>query len=157
MHRLYHGPQVLLHDGTRVSPGACILELHLANTRLPHSNGEPVAGQAYLWQLSGELKRDLKALATAARARQLPDFVALYGVTSMGPGARHLGFELLAAPDHLATSLVAWWQRVLKRVFHPAGRYRHREKRRRPLIAWMSWVTLLGVYGDRASRKCGML
>jgi hypothetical protein len=48
-------------------------------------------------------------------------------------------------------------QRVLKRAFHLTGRYRHGEKRRQPLIAWMSWVTLLGLYGDRASRKRGML
>jgi peptidoglycan-N-acetylglucosamine deacetylase len=148
--QIYQGPQVRLRDGTRVTPGVCILELHIANTRLQDYTCKPAATCSYLWTLSRACTRDLKALATAAREGQLPDFAALYGLTSMAPGARRLGFELLPAPDHLGTTIIAWWQRMLTRVFHPTGRYRHRGKRRRPMMVWMSYVALLELYGHQA-------
>ncbi len=143
----YHGQPVHLSDGKTVTPGSKILELHLVNSRmrdLAAADDSPV-------ELDVALRKEYEKLAEAAKRGDIPDFQAVFGMTLLSPIVRRFGFDVLLAPDTRQNRLIAGWQRILRSVFHPTGRFR---RKRRPLyIYWMSRDKLIELYawGERTA------
>jgi hypothetical protein len=136
----YHGQPVHLSDGQTVTPGSTILELHLVNSRMRDittADESPVAVET-------ALRQEYKLLAQAAGRGDIPDFTAVFGMTLLSPLVRRFGFDVLPAPDTFQNRMIARWQRILRSVFHPTGRFR---RTKRPLfIYWMSKEKLIELY-----------
>jgi hypothetical protein len=140
----YEGPKVQLDSGHEIQPGDPVLEIHFVNTKMREYAGEA----SPLWAISKAFRAEFRALARAAAEKQVPDFVVLYAVTLMGPGARRLGFELHPTEDTLGNRWIAWWEKVLKAIFHPTGSFRS-EGPTLPETAWMPREVLLKKHGPR--------
>jgi hypothetical protein len=121
--RRYGGHTVVLSDGTTISPGDPVGELHLSNRdtlrqQIICENRVKAGINA-----RRELRRDLAVLARSVATRQdLAEVKAFYAVTMLYHGARVLGFE-----DHefKANRMLRWLytlgEGLLLAMYHPAG------------------------------------
>ena len=136
---------VTLDDGTRISPGDPVGELHFENRAIERF--DPVA-----WLTAGfEAGRaDLVALAGWAE-RQPPGLepVAYHGATILWPIARRFGFEIHDRRRTFRVRLEDWYDRGILARWAPAGRDRLRRGRGALLTrdAWLSANELRRRYG----------
>jgi MFS family permease len=112
---LYRGQPVSLPDGTHITRGDPIIELHMNNRAL-------AAGAEHgPFELLALLEGDLRALAAWAAQPDAPPFHALHGLTLLSRAAPRLGFTLRPRP----VTLVAWFDRFfmtgLLALYHVRG------------------------------------
>lgn len=142
----HSGPLVTLADGTVISPGDPVGELHLDNRRVAALHAEGRAGFRYrreVFRLLPVLARDLE---TRPEYRAIN---AVCGASLFWAEAGLAGFENrpLAA---FTRWWLGWWERFLLVRYHPAGRRRLEQGRRTELRQlWISRRTLLERYGSR--------
>jgi MFS family permease len=113
----YHGRPIDLPDGTHVSNGDPVLEIHFSNQHLLEAST-----RVGLFELLHMIGEDMSALA---RWTQQPDFPAhiqvIYGVSLLYRGASRLGFTLRERPK----TLLAWFDRIfmtgLLVLYHEQG------------------------------------
>ncbi len=139
----HHGAPVSLSDGSVISAGDQILELHLINYRLREvmQLGDSLASNELTL-----LRQEYAALARLAQCGEIPDFKAVYGMTLLSPLVRRLGFEVFPAPPTLGNRLIAAWQDVLRRAFYSTGRTG--KNKRSLVIYWMPKATLIDLFGS---------
>lgn len=133
----YRGPPVRLADGTVIGRGDRIVELHLANRRLPALRQE--CGYS-TWKLVHELRSDLAALGGLIARREIEPVVALHGVSLIGAAGATLGFEVRELPHTWRTAFIRYFGTGIDAVYHPAGlaRLAGRVRERWPAEVWMS-------------------
>ena len=140
----HRGPRVTLADGTVVSPGDPVGELHLDNRRVAALHTEGRAGLRYrreVFRLLPVLARDLE---TRPEYRAIN---AVCGASLFWAEAVLAGFENRRLPAFTRWWL-GWWERFLLVRYHPAGRRRLDQGRRTELRQlWISRRTLLERYG----------
>ena len=128
--RRYRGKQLLLPDGTTLQKGDMVGELHLNNDVLQQisNNTEPARlGLLALEKTLQSLPAMAKWIAANPRYRKIK---AITGLTILHRGSQFLGFSTFDVSP-LARRLVQWYEGLLLMIFHPAGRRRfiqHRKK-----------------------------
>ncbi|HEY7791523.1 MAG TPA: hypothetical protein VIC33_13475 [Vicinamibacterales bacterium] len=127
------GLALILPDGTRISPGDPLLELHLWNERLPRADTVSTLGRG--GSLRSRLDWSLEALARYLSEESGPDEVCAchalfrFHLGSRRPGfvrvMRQLGFtvanDLPSSPARLAAE--HGYVRALQWTYHPVGPY----------------------------------
>lgn len=141
--RAHHwGHRLTLADGTVVSRGDAVLELHFDNRGVSAMAG---ARGWNPWETVGRVEEDLKALAELATADQANPVRALHGVTLFASPGRRLGFELHPVPHTWSWALQRFYLIALLPIYHRDG-WREFERMRRnrwPAELWMSVNQLL--------------
>lgn len=139
----YHGRPITLPDGTTISRGDLVYELHLNNQQLARAEGD--------LGLIPQLRADLRALAAwVRRSGSLPGPRALYGFSLMSPGARRLGFTTRDRPLTLKVRLDRFFLVGLLALYNVRGVERLRRGttyRHYPQEIWMSLDELMRRYG----------
>jgi len=142
--RAHHwGPRLMLKDGTVVSRGDAVLELHFDNRGLMRMTN---AGTWNPWDAIERIDNDLDALRDVLAAGSHDSVRALHGVTLFASPGRRLGFELYPVPHTWAWSLQRFYMIALLPIYHPDG-WREFDRMRRdrwPAELWMSVNGLLG-------------
>lgn len=160
----YRGPLTALRDGTIVTPGDWVVELHFDNRRLLQlwlaelpsatpslqhdSSGTKRARLGVPWELLRRARDDLTELAGRVTRGELADVKALVGITLFARAGRRLGFEVHPLPSTWYSRLQQFFFVGLVAIYHPLGwhiaeRYRERAW---PGRAWMSIPQLLQHY-----------
>ncbi len=102
-------------EGTTISAGDPILELHFNNTWLASlGSGTP-------WLLMKQLHADLLILQQLLTRRAFSDVAALHGTTLFGAPARRFGFEVDACPRTPGVQLERYFMAGLILQYHPDG------------------------------------
>jgi len=148
----WRGRPITLPDGTHVTRGDLVVELHVNNRAL----GEVLA-HASDWRLLPLIADDLRALAGAAGTPVFPREVrAVYGFTLLSRAAPRLGFTVRSRPH----TVRAWLDRVflmgLLPLYNPRGLDRLQQGTiytSYPAEVWMSCDELLRRYGAGDSQR----
>jgi peptidoglycan-N-acetylglucosamine deacetylase len=138
----HRGAPVRLEDGTRVSPGDAIIELHFDNGALMRASSDAAWNP---WETMTTLDADLTELASIIADGSVGPVRALYGVTLFAVPGRRLGFELHPVPHTLTWSLRRYFLIGLLPIYHHDG-WREFDRMRRdrwPAELWMSISTLV--------------
>jgi len=150
----YRGPVVELTDGTIVSPGDAIAELHFDNANIAAQLSAPnVPGRetAWAWRI---VKWAISDLTVLAQERKLPAEVkALHGVTIIARGCRRAGFEVRELPRTRGNDLVRFFMLGLMTIYNPDGK-RHLsivDPNVYPAEIWLGRRALESRFSKRAS------
>ena len=102
----YKGRPTSLDDGTEVSPGDYVLEIHISNLTLAQGvvAGVEVASDIQLLRLFREEIAHLACLAQ--RGKLDPKVKAVWGVTMMGPAMKRLGFALEPMDEDMGSKII---------------------------------------------------
>jgi peptidoglycan-N-acetylglucosamine deacetylase len=140
--RAHHwGRRLTLQDGTVISRGDAVLELHFDNRGLSEMAG---ARNWNPWETVGRVEEDLQRLAALVAAAPTNPVRALHGVTLFASPGRRLGFELHPVPHTWAWSLQRFYLIALLPIYHRDG-WREFDRMRRdrwPAELWMSIARL---------------
>ena len=136
------GRRITLKDGTVVSRGDPVLELHFDNRGLMRMTS---ATDWHPWDTIERLDTDLDALRDLVTRGTLGRVVALHGVTLFASPGTRLGFEVRPVPHTWTWSLERYYLIGLLPIFHHDGwRVFDRMRRDRwPAELWMSTDALL--------------
>lgn len=144
--RQYHGPIIELHDGTVITAGDLVGELHLANKELYKLQQDCPNQVKATMCVKKELKKNLTRLALLAAQKKIqPDVKAYYGITIFHQGARLLGFEVKEFQPGFWRFCYWVGQTLLLILYHPAGwkRLKMGHQSLSPKMIWLSQVTLM--------------
>ncbi len=144
--RPYRGPAVELRDGTVISPGELVGELHLANRELYKIQRKCSNQVKATMRVKKEMKRSLTQLAGhVVQTEAAGEVKAFYGITLFHQGARHLGFEVRELQPAFWRSCFGLGQSLLLAGYHPAGLKRLKLGHRSPApkVIWISRAALL--------------
>ena len=147
--RRYRGQPITLPDGTAITRGVWVADLHLENRRLTD-----VARTASPWRLLRMIAEDMQALAACAeQPGEVARAQAFVGVTLMGRAAPRLGFTIRERPVTLYTRLERFFMEGLMAIYNPEGvsrLARGTTYASYPVEMWMSRAELLRRYGHSA-------
>jgi peptidoglycan-N-acetylglucosamine deacetylase len=143
-YRLAHhwGARLVLTDGTVVSRGDPVVELHFDNRGLLRSSAAPGWNP---WSMMEAIGRDLAELASLVARGRLGPVRALHGVTMFATPGRRLGFEVRRVRHTWTWSLERYFLIGLLPIYHRDG-WREFERMRRdrwPAELWMSVAQLI--------------
>lgn len=147
------GRRLVLRDGTVVSRGDALLELHFDNRRLLRTAGAPNWNP---WETIEEIAADLESLADLVRSGAPPFSLrvgALHGFTLFASPGRRLGFELHPVPHTWGWSLRRFYLISMLPIYHRDG-WREFDRMRRdrwPAELWMSVNELLARWQVKTS------
>lgn len=126
--RPYQGEEVKLDDGSVLSKGDSVLELHFDNRRLYEIGASAKSTLHIAIQMIRGVEQQLPALASRiAEEPNLANVKALYGVSMINRGAEKLGFIVQELPKGLFATASRWYLALLLLVIHPAGQRRFRK------------------------------
>jgi hypothetical protein len=138
-YRLAHhwGRRLTLTDGTRVSFGDAVVELHFDNELLSAMAG---ARNWNPWAAIDRVESDLRTLAPQIGRGRLARVRALHGVTLFASPGRRLGFELHPVPHTWAWGLQRFYLISMLPIYHRNGwrEFDHMRRNRWPAELWMS-------------------
>jgi hypothetical protein len=146
----YHAQPITLSDGTHVSPGDRVAELHFRNSELRDAiakNGQ--------WRVILMLRDELAALAQWSQQESFPPGVrAIWGLSMLGRAAPRLGFTVRERPH----TIHAWFDRFfllgLLALYNRSGTARLARGTTYsgyPVELWMSRGELERRYGEQAA------
>ncbi len=153
----YRGDDLTLADGTVLTRGRRVGEIHLRNDILRSLHQHAQRPRQVGWLFREALIKGLEDLAAVVEARQeYRDLAAFCGTTMLHYGAQKLGFETRPLADGLRFRLLRVYQRLLTARHHPLGRRRtdRGTRTRDPAELWISRDRLLALYG-RESEHVG--
>jgi len=148
--QVHRGREIVLGDGTRIEPGARIVELHVRNDLLAgfhRAYDDPRrVGLAYM----RVMRRAMRVLAI--RWRTDPRFegvVAVYGRNLFPEHLRDGGFEMRELLPAWRRKLLSWHVRRIVTGAHPRGRERVMldGRPREVKELWLSWGMCLRHFG----------
>ncbi len=113
----HRGQRVELRDGTSISDGDPIIELHFDNHRLVELSRAGTSPWPFLQHARDDLIELERLLSTGVIA----EVKALHGVTLFAPAAVRLGFEVQALPRTWRHGLDRFFLVGLVVLYHPAG------------------------------------
>ncbi|MEG6521859.1 polysaccharide deacetylase family protein [Desulfotomaculum sp. 1211_IL3151] len=119
--RNYRGKVMQLPDGTLLTPGDRVIELHLNNDFLQKLTTTGRSLEATAMALLRETRRSLPLLARAiSQDPACQGTKALIGITMIHRGTSQLGFTVCDLSPFIRF-MVAWYQRWLLFLLHPGG------------------------------------
>lgn len=119
--RNYRGSEMRLADGTLVTPGDKVVELHFNNDLLQRMSSTARSLELVGIMLLRETRRSLPLLAKVISSDpNYQGIKAIIGITMIHRGTKQLGFSVYDLSP-LLLPLVAWYQRWLMFLLHPGG------------------------------------
>jgi peptidoglycan/xylan/chitin deacetylase (PgdA/CDA1 family) len=146
---IHNGPDLILHDGTMIHPGAQVGELHLDRARvahLHHTVPQRQVGLVLRRELEGTLQRLAQMVTEHPSYRQLEAFRS---TTMFWKEATRLGFEVSVHDPGWHHGLLSWYQQMLLVRDHPLGCRRLLGKRWEARTIWLSRQELLRRYAEQ--------
>ncbi len=143
--RQYRGPAVELRDGTVITPGERVGELHLANKELIKIQTNCSNHIKATMCVKREMKQSLAQLARLVMQKKVEDVKAFYGITIFHQGARLLGFEVRELQPGFWRFCYWVGQMLLLALYHPTGlkRLKLGHHTLTPKVVWLSRAILL--------------
>ena len=146
---IHYGPDLILHDGTRIHPDAQLGGLHLDRARLAHLH-RTVAQRRLGLPLRRELEDTLQRLArTVIENPDYHQLEAFRSTTLFWKGTTRLGFEVCVHDIGWHHRFFSWYQRMLLVRDHPLGRHRLQGRRWEARTIWLSRRELLRRYAGQ--------
>ena len=140
----YEGPDLFAEDGMLLATkGDSVAEIHLDNIRL-QAKGQDMQKTALkvLRQSRESLPGLIRYIAQDPTYDNIKVFVAQ---TLLYRGVKGFGFSIQDLPDTWKSRGVAWLQRRVMRVYHPAGKERENGRLgNKTRLVWISREKLLG-------------
>jgi hypothetical protein len=144
----HRGEPVELRDGTRISGGDPIIELHFDNHRLVELSRTGTSP----WPFVQHARDDLTELEKLLSNGGVADAKALHGLTLFAAAGMRLGFEVRPLPRTWRFALERFFLAGLVVLYHPAGwKAAARHAPRWPGEIWMSRATLTRRYAGKAA------
>ena len=146
----HRGQPVPLNDGTVVTPGDRIIELHMNNAWFLNMKAKLVNSAGEIrWRVPSAFAEDLRYLAKKlARESYAAEVKALYGTTLLYSPAQRLGFTVKDFPKGLRNRLTTFYLCGLRQTYH-LGKNKAQAKMRRPPVlkeVWISKSRLIDMY-----------
>ncbi len=144
----HRGARVALRDGSSISDGDPIIELHFDNHRLV----ELSRGGTSPWQFLQHARQDLAELERLLSSGAVAEAKALHGVTLFAPAVARLGFEVRPLPRTWRSAFERFFMVGLVVLYHPAGwTAAARHAMRWPGEIWMSRSALTRRYSSETA------
>lgn len=120
--RPYHGEPILMHDGTKLSSGDRVMELHFDNKMLFEIGSRSKSPVQLAIKMVRGVEKELPNLAKyVVDHPELHDLKALYGVSMINRGPEKFGFTVTDLPKGLFASSSQIYLKFLLRIIHPDG------------------------------------
>ncbi len=140
----YEGPDLIAEDGRLLATkGDSVAEIHLDNIRL-QAKGQDMQKTALkvLRQSRESLPGLVRYIAKDPTYDNIKVFVAQ---TLLYRGVKGFGFSIQELPDTWKSRGVAWLQKMVMQVYHPAGKERENGRLgNKTRLVWISREKLLG-------------
>lgn len=148
--RRHRGQPVRLDDGTIITPGDLVIELHMNNAWFLHNRDKAVdSGGEVRWRVSSAFAEDLKYLAgQLAKGKLAAGAKALHAITMLGSPAKRLSFTVTELPEGLRGRLTAFYLSGLRQYYYFGKGEEYTTGRKPPPLKeiWMSKSRLLERY-----------
>ena len=146
----YEGETIICKDGTSITAGDIIAELHISNLILSSNKVGDVTINSEL-QLLPIFREEFNHLGKLAAQKKLdPRIKAIWGITLFTPGVRRMGFSVRPMKPGCQTTRLRIWMNFLKWVFPPPNiqhKHKTKSKNRQPHEFYMSINELVEKYG----------
>lgn len=150
---IYDGPDLTLRDGTMISAGAQVGELHLDRAQVARLH-RTVASHRLGLALRRELESTLQLLARMVVERPgYHGLQAFRSTTLFWKVATRLGFEVSPRRGSWHLGFLSWYQQQLLARDHPLGRRRLQGKHWEARTIWLSRQALLQHYGEGGNER----
>jgi peptidoglycan/xylan/chitin deacetylase (PgdA/CDA1 family) len=127
--RKYQGEPVELGDGTLLSKGDKVIELHIDNRQLFELGIHSRSSAQLAIRMIRRMQKGLPMLAEViASDVNLAQAKALYGVSMINRGPEKFGFSVHDLPDGLFARSTKFYLKILLSVIHPDGGARLKER-----------------------------
>jgi len=143
----YDGPDLYAEDGKLLAKkGDPVAELHLDNIRL-QAKGQDMRKTAL--KLMHQIRDSLPGLARYVADDPTYDNIKVFvAETLLYRGVTGFGFKVADLPDTRKGQGIAWLQKMIMRVYHPAGKKRNNDRMgNKTKLVWISRQRLLEVGG----------
>jgi len=134
----YDGPNLYAEDGKLLAEkGDTVAEIHLDNIRL-QAKGRDMQKTAL--KVMHQIRESLPGLARyVAEDPSYDNIKVLVAQTLLHRGVKGFGFTVQDLPDTRKGRGIAWLQKMIMRVYHPAGKKRKNERLgNKPMLVWIS-------------------
>lgn len=139
----YDGPPLYAEDGELLAEkGDLVAEIHFDNIRL-QAKGQDMQKTALKAML--QVRDSLPGLARYVVEDPAYDNIKVFvAQTLFHRGAARFGFKVQDLPDTLSSRGIALLQKIIMKVYHPAGKNRNTERMgNKTRLVWISRATLL--------------
>ncbi|TYR81790.1 hypothetical protein FZC66_08140 [Priestia megaterium] len=145
----YYGSPLYLSDGSIITEGDAVLELHFNNRKLAEFLKFSCSSFHLAKLLITSVNHSLKQLCSVIESPSYQQVKALYGVSLLYRGACQYGFLTYDLPKGTLTAFKKRYFQVLLCIFHPLGHKRLKQRRELlvPKFIIMSSKELLKRYG----------
>ncbi|MFF2909073.1 polysaccharide deacetylase family protein [Paenibacillus sp. NPDC057934] len=127
--RKYQGQSITMEDGTTLSKGDKVIELHVDNRELFELGMHSRSSAQLAIRMIRRMEKDMPVLAEEiAHDEALLEAKALYGVSMINRGPEKFGFTVLDMPDGWFARSSKIYLSLLLSVIHPAGGARLKER-----------------------------
>lgn len=148
--RRHRSQSVRLDDGTIITPGDLLIELHMNNAWFLHNRRRLTDSvNEVFWRVASAFAEDLRYLARQlAEGRFAADANALHGITMLHSPARRLGFTIMELPNSLRRRLTTFYLNGLRQIYYFREGKEYRRQRKPPALneVWMSKSRLFEKY-----------
>lgn len=139
----YDGPELFAEDGTLLAKkGDPVAEIHFDNIRL-QAKGRDIQKTAL--KALHQVRESLPGLARFVAENPTYDNIKVFvAQTLFHRGVKRFGFNVQDLPDTRKNRGIAWLQKMIMRVYHPAGKDRNNERLgNNTMLVWISRERLL--------------
>lgn len=146
----YKGPDLYDKDGNLIATnGDPVAELHFDNIRL-QANDRDIQKSAL--KVMRQARESLPALVRYVENHSAYDNIEVFvAQTLLHRGVKGFGFHVQDLPDSLQSRGIAWLQKIIMHVYHPAGKRQKGKLGNKPKLVWTSRKELLDRLKDSLS------
>ena len=141
----YDGPNLYAEDGKLLAKkGDPVAEIHLDNIRL---QAKGLDMQKTALKVMHQIRESLPGLARyVAEDPTYDDIKVFVSQTLLHRGVKRFGFTVQDLPDTRKGREIAWLQKMIMRIYHPAGKNRKNERLgNKTMLVWISKEKLIAV------------
>lgn len=134
----YDGPKIYDEDGKLLAEkGDPVAEIHFANIRFQTKERDM---QKIAVKAMRQARESLPGLARYVAVNPAYDDVKVFmGQTLLYRAVKGFGFTVQELPSSWQSRGAAWLQRMIMRIYHPAGKGRKNERLgKKPMLVWIS-------------------
>lgn len=147
----YKGAPLVLKDGTEITPGDTVGEIHIGNERLLQMQNEGIDFDTVApFQTLKELRAGFREMARMAEQGEIPPEVKGFGgISLLHRGAFVLGFEVREVTSRFTRWRIGIYEKWLLVLYHPHGfrRLLRGSQGLDPKEIWLSRKALMEKYG----------
>ncbi len=136
----YKGKNLLLEDGTVITKGNRIGELHVNNNNMPEVSFKT------LRSFSKDIDEELYLLAQVLEEEPFKEVLGFFGRTLLYPFVEKKGFQVMEIQNVWLRLFLNIWDTIIRKIY--AKNPNKNTKKRRSKEIWISRSTLLNKLGE---------